>query len=321
MSTEAHGCVYVSETTGVHDKRWLSALDLIGMRPIHIAQDRYATESDFLQDIERVSRGIIPIVAGPLSIAETLVPRLRNVVFLSWGFDLQEAPTSLDLSQFVGAIVDSSANQRIAQAAGIERIALIPWGVNIGAIDSNAEVADLTSYGIRADHRVVLSLRAHEPRYRVADIIEALADGPHDVQLVVGNSGSLTSELRALSDRLGAGAVFLPPVNETDVIPLMRRASAYVTASEVDGTSVTLLQAMACQVPVAVSANTGNVDWIDDGVTGYMFPIGDVRELRNSVTRALAAGVEVTGSARALIEARADWRHNINMLHSLLTKR
>ena len=319
MSPEGQACVYVSERTGVHDTRWIAALTLIGMHPRHIPRDRYASDAAFFHAVELASGGDIPVIAGPLKIAEQLRPLGAKVVFLSWGFDLQEAVPDTDLSGFRGVIVDSHANEDIAQSFGAQRTAVIPWGIDLASITSDQRVADLTEFGVLADERVVLSLRAHEDLYRVSDIIEAFGQVSINARLVIGNSGSLTPELRRLASEFNFDAVFLAPVDEPDVPALLRRASVYVTASRVDGTSVTLLQAMACGVPVVASANLGNLEWVEDGSTGFLFPIADIQALGAAVHRAIDEGPGVTRAAQELVAQRADWKQNIRKLTVLLT--
>jgi len=253
-----------------------------------------------------------------MDLALSLTGTVKQLVLLSWGFDLQEPPPDLNLEPFHAVIVDSSANEDIAREAGARAIFNIPWGVDLRAIDSSTTIADLSDYGVDPTERVVISLRAHEPRYRVADIIEAFARRPRAARLVIGNSGSITPELRQLAKELNVDAVFLPAVGEEKVPPLLRRADAYVTASEVDGTSVTLLQAMACNVPVVASANAGNVDWVDDGVTGFLFPIADIDALDGAINRALDSGHEVIDAERRRVEESADWQRNIHALQPLL---
>jgi len=310
-------CAYVSVGSGVHDLRWLSALRRLGHHPVHIERDRYVSYEDFREAVRTTAASGIPVIAGPLDIALSLIDVIDKLVLLSWGFDLQEIASDLNLSVFTAVIVDSTANERVARESGASPIINIPWGVDIEAIDSDASVADLSEYGIDADEPVVLSLRAHESRYRVRDIIEAFARRPREARLVIGNSGTLTNALRQLVADLGIDAAFIPPIPEDRVPSLLRRASAYVTASEVDGTSVTLLQAMACHVPIAASANSGNVDWIDDGVTGFLFPVANVDALETAIDRVLLANPAVTQKARAQVEQRANWHTNIERLRTI----
>jgi glycosyltransferase involved in cell wall biosynthesis len=58
-----------------------------------------------------------------------------------------------------------------------------------------------------------------------------------------------------------------------------------VSASEVDGTSVTLLQAMACGTPVVVSDIDGNRGWVTEGKTGRLFRTGDAGEQASAIRR------------------------------------
>ena len=285
---------------------------------MHVPRDRYSKESDFHRAIANFADRRVPVIAGPLDLALSLIDTAERLVLLSWGFDLLEAPPDLNLEPFHAVIVDSSANQEIAHAAGARQIVKIPWGVDLRTIDSTTTIADLSDYGVDPTERVVLSLRAHEPRYRVADIIEAFARRPRAARLVIGNSGSTTPELRQLAQELNVDPVFLPAVSEEKVPSLLRRADAYVTASEVDGTSVTLLQAMACNVPVVASANAGNVDWVDDGVSGFLFPIADIDGLDDALKRALDSDHEMAHAARRRVEQSADWQRNIHALQPLL---
>ena len=69
-----------------------------------------------------------------------------------------------------------------------------------------------------------------------------------------------------------------------DEIPrLLSLASIYVSTSLSDGASNSLLEAMACGVAPVVSNIPANQPWIDDGVNGYLFPVGDKKALANNI--------------------------------------
>ena len=313
-------CIYVSPSSGVHDSRWLAALISLGYTPRHFSRAAYSGHEEFITQIIEAARSDIPVIAGPLDIAQHLCESIPTVIFLSWGFDLPNAAPDTDLSRFTAVIVDSRANEDIARRFGAVQTVFIPWGITLCALRSDSRVADLTDYGVAADEKVVLSLRAHEELYRVADIIEAFAQKPRSARLVIGNDGSLTEQLRQLAGELGVDAVFVPPVAESGIPALLRRASVYVTASRIDGTSVTLLQAMACGVPIVASANAGNIEWIEDSVTGFLFPIADIAALNASLDQALDHGTTVTQAAIDEVAQRADWQRNITRLTPVLTK-
>ena len=313
-------CLYASPTRGVHDARWIQALRSIGLNVVDIARVDFTSESAFERHVTLEAGRVDFVIAGPLDTAQRIAQKVDSVILLSWGFDLQDADESqLDLRGFIAVIVDSTANQKVAEEHGARNIVLVPWGVELDELSVHADAADLSSFGIAPADRVVLSLRAHEELYRVADIIEAFATIETDARLVVGNAGSLTAQLQDQARQLGVDATFIPPVAEDRVPALLRRSSVYVTASRVDGSSVTLLQAMACGVPVVASANPGNADWVADGKTGFVFPVGDTAALARAIQRALDHGDSVTEAALAQIRERADWKRSIRQLGDFLT--
>ena len=222
-----------------------------------------------------------------------------------------------------GLIVDSEPTQLIAEDLGVsrDRIELIPWGVDLDLFDP---------IGPRAAHpelpmnsRVVLSARSHEPLYRVGDIVTAFERARSlvndDVYLVVLNDGPLTEEMRA-----GAGdhTLFLGRVSERELAAWLRRSDLYVSSSETDGSSVTLLQAMACGTPVLVSDIPGNREWVYEDLTGGIFPLGDVGALTRALTTALSDAKvgESIDRAIAQVRLRADWSGNSPRFTALLRR-
>ena len=114
---------------------------------------------------------------------------------------------------------------------------------------------------------------------------------------------------------------FLGSVPEHDLVPLLGRAACYVTASEVDGTSVTLLQAMACGTPVIASDTPGTLGWIDDGTTGFTFPTGDIDALAVLIDQVNHRyPTEVVQRARGLVEREADWHANLTRLRGAMDR-
>ncbi len=333
-----HDCVYATSGWGIHDERWVSALLEVGYTPHVISLGRDVPDALELRlAVSAAAEGGLPVLAGPLlSVTRPLSDLGLRLVGLSWGYDLSDpALEASDLSWLAllsGLIVDSDANHGIAVGAGLDpsRITLLPWGVDLHAFPFHAPWIDAFQLGVPPHAHLVLSLRAHEPLYRVADVIDAFAlvrrrpdlheDFP-DPYLIIGHSGSLTDSLKARTRELGIAdrTRFLGHVPEEDLVPLLGRAACYVSAAEMDGTSVTLLQAMACGTPVIASATPGNLGWVRDGETGYTFPTGDVTALASLVdTVNHHYPTEVVLRARHLVEAKADWHANLRRLRVAL---
>ena len=56
---------------------------------------------------------------------------------------------------------------------------------------------------------------------------------------------------------------------------MYRAADLYLSASHSDGSSVSLMEALGCGLPVLVSDIPGNREWVTDGEQGWLFPDGD----------------------------------------------
>jgi glycosyltransferase involved in cell wall biosynthesis len=96
-----------------------------------------------------------------------------------------------------------------------------------------------------------------------------------------------------------------------------RSADLYISASHSDGTSISLLEAMACGRPVLVSDIPGNRAWVEPGVQGWWFLDGNLRSLADAFSEAYNQRQrlsEMGQAARRLAEEHADWPKNFNKL-------
>jgi glycosyltransferase involved in cell wall biosynthesis len=107
-------------------------------------------------------------------------------------------------------------------------------------------------------------------------------------------------------------------VRHNDLPDYFRSADLYVSASRSDGSSVTLLEAMASGLPAVVSDIPSNLEWVESGVHGWTFRDGDPHSLAEAILDAFdkRARLKAMGRAvRELAEARADWTKNFRRLY------
>ena len=64
-----------------------------------------------------------------------------------------------------------------------------------------------------------------------------------------------------------------------DPLPTLQRADVYVHPSYEDGWAYAPMEALACGVPVIVTADTGMKERVQEGVNGYVVPTGDWRAI------------------------------------------
>jgi glycosyltransferase involved in cell wall biosynthesis len=124
--------------------------------------------------------------------------------------------------------------------------------------------------------------------------------------LLVGD-GPLLADLRARAESLGLADITWLPGASSEVPAMLRAMDVFVLPSLNEGISNTILEAMATGLPVLASAAGGNVELVEDGVVGALFPPGDVPALARLIERYLdeaALRRRHGAAARAAAEAR-----------------
>ena len=284
-----------------------------------------------LFDLKRVIRQVQPdlIQAGPLQTAAFLVALsgFRPLVSMSWGYDLlQDAQrnflwrwaTHYTLRRSAVMVGDCDTIRQRAMALGMpdERIVTFPWGIDL------EQFTPPVAKDPHSRKFTLLSTRGWEPIYGVEVLAKAFvlaARQRADLRLVMLGNGSQADLLRNLFHQ---GAVldrveFPGQVSQSELPKYYQSADLFVSASHSDGTSISLLEALACGLPALVSDIPGNREWVQPGVQGWWFPDGDVEALAAAILRAAEDRqrlAKMSGAARCLAEQRADWQKNFPKL-------
>jgi L-malate glycosyltransferase len=64
-----------------------------------------------------------------------------------------------------------------------------------------------------------------------------------------------------------------------DVPALLARATAFCLPSRAEGLSNAIMEAMAARLPVVATRAGGNPELVEDGVTGFVVPVGDAAQM------------------------------------------
>ena len=267
--------------------------------------------------------------AGPIQSCAWLVARtgFPRLAAMSWGSDLlrgarfglggwQAAETLRRTSVFLG---DCDAVRRRAVDLGMDeaRTVIFPWGVDLDLFRPEPASRARARLGWEGA-LVLLCVRSWEPHYGVDTVVEAFLRASRReprLRLILAGDGSLRARLIDRIEASGfADRLWLPGrVPYAELPMLYESADVYLSASHSDGTSVSLLEAMACGLPSFVTDIPGNREWIEPGLTGRWFPAGDVEELAGLLCEAPSMTGELTTygrRARGIAEARADWNRN-----------
>jgi glycosyltransferase involved in cell wall biosynthesis len=106
-------------------------------------------------------------------------------------------------------------------------------------------------------------------------------------------------------------------VSQADLPRWYHMADLYISPSHVDGSSVSLMEALASGLPCLVSDIPGNREWIDDGINGWLFRDGDVEDLAEKILYAdknRGSFAAIGEAARRTAEQKADWKQNFGKL-------
>jgi glycosyltransferase involved in cell wall biosynthesis len=140
-----------------------------------------------------------------------------------------------------------------------------------------------------------------------------------DVDLLLLGGGSQGQAIRQILERGGVldRVTFAGQVSQSDLPRYYQMADLYVSPSHVDGSSVSLMEALACGLPVLVSDIPANTEWVTDGADGWLFPDGDADALAAKILAAIENRKtlpKIGRAARLTAEVRADWKKNFQTL-------
>jgi sugar transferase (PEP-CTERM/EpsH1 system associated) len=164
-----------------------------------------------------------------------------------------------------------------------------PEGFVIGAVGRMAEVKDYPNL-VRAFLRM-LELKPE---------ISARA------RLVILGEGVARATCLALLKQSNAEHLAWLPGNRDDIADLMRQFDVFCLSSLGEGVSNTILEAMACGLPVVATAVGGNSELVDEGITGTLVPSADPKAMAHALLMYYqdSARARTHGAAgRAKIEA------------------
>lgn len=103
------------------------------------------------------------------------------------------------------------------------------------------------------------------------------------LRLAIAGDGPLRREVEAAIVEGGVGSRLWLAGERTDVPDVMRGLDLFVLPSRAEGISNTILEAMACGLPVVATAVGGNPELVVPGDTGALVPAADDRALADAI--------------------------------------
>src|SRR6266487_5758045 len=282
-------------------------------------------------DLRHLTQRIKPdlIHAGPIQNCAfiTALSGFRPFLAMSWGYDLvKDAESSWWMKRITKYVLSNSAffisdanvsrDKAVAFGMNQEKTIIFPWGTDI------EHFTQKTFRRLNVKTFTLFCSRTWESIYGVDVLARAfvkVANVNPDVNLILLGGGSQGAKIRQI---LMSGGVmervhFGGHVAQVDLPRWYHMADLYISPSHVDGSSVTLMEALASGLPCLVSDIPGNREWIVDGENGWLFRDGDADDLVEKILYAIKnrkSFKKIGESARKTADQKADWKKNFGKL-------
>jgi glycosyltransferase involved in cell wall biosynthesis len=290
-------------------------------------------------DFRRLVREIKPdlVHAGPIQTCAfiAVLAGVRPLLTMSWGFDLMKdvergrwwrfvTRYTLKRSSFFTSDANVTCDRAITYGMNPAKTVVFPWGVDLEHFnpEPRASLPGKSEPGF-----TLFCNRSWEPNYGVDVLARAfvkVAQQKPAVSLLLLGGGSQGVLIRQI---LTSGGVldqvsFVGQVGQKELPRFYRMTDLYISPSHVDGSSVSLMEALACGLPCLVSDIPANKEWVHEDQNGWLFPDGDVETLATKIFSVIEKPETLAGigmNARRTAEEKADWPKNFEKLLAAYT--
>jgi glycosyltransferase involved in cell wall biosynthesis len=201
-----------------------------------------------------------------------------------------------------------------------QRIWVIPWGIELSRFhpmptSNRGKVRRRLGW---EDKKILIMTRnlwdVYGHRFLI-DALPAILQAEPDTRLILCGAGYLERELQERVRALDLnGYVHFAGFVPNEELPLyLNDSNVYVSPSLSDGTSASLLEAMACGLPVVVTDVPAILEWVTPDYNGLVVQRQDAVALAESLIRILRDETirEEMGKRNLVISCdRADWNKN-----------
>ncbi|HVY45200.1 MAG TPA: glycosyltransferase [Minicystis sp.] len=200
-------------------------------------------------------------------------------------------------------------------------------GVDVEALAAPGDRARLrAALGLEPDEWVLGALGRLSPEKDHATLLRAMqrvAAVEPRAHLLLAGDGPLRAELAALAGRLGLEGRVRLIGERADVPGFLGALDVFCLPSKTEGTSLSLLEAMACGVPVVATAVGGTPSVVEAGAAARLVPPGDPEALAAALLALREAPREAAAMAargRRIVEARFSLRGMVDRYAALYTR-
>ena len=301
--------------------------------------DDLASLKEFVPEFQKALQLLRPdlLHAGPVQSCGYIaaLSGFHPLLMMSWGSDLLlnanrnmewRNATEVALRAADGLFCDCDsvlASARNFAPFPTSQIAQFPWGIERGSFGPDGGL--VKNPFLQKEKVTLLSTRSWEPVYGIEVLIASFRLALNQdtrLRLVLLGDGSLANWVRRFVDQNGLTEAVLMPgvIPRPDLPSWFRSVAGYISCAISDGTSVSLLEAMATGLPVVVTDIPSNREWIIEGKNGWLAPSGSPEAFADCILRVTSLTLEervaISDRNRSVVVERADWGRNFpRLLH------
>ena len=312
--------IYCCKQQTIHDRRLVDSLKM------KFKVDLLELDNKAL--CEKLDRTIeyFAVIASPTSLDfDYLGIKANHRILLSMGYDLNEQIGNLRYREIITRNFSSASlvvvDNPILRTVVVNDIGyhgpvfMMPYGCEIQRfIDT-----DGPNRNVLGTNRSISTIHNNS---MIIDAVSKLEPSSYGGFVFVKH-GPDSEEFVLKNQRLLSGIPYemLIGGNEKTTIEFLSKIDIFVSASRSDGSSVSLLEAMAAGKICLVTRNPFNEYWIKDGVNGFTFN-NDELSLLEKIKTVLSIPFEhrrqISIKAKARVEDEADWNHNSQKFRDLI---
>lgn len=212
----------------------------------------------------------------------------------------------------------------LSHGANENKILVLPRGIDLShftfphrrhdlRVNSPLRIIVTRSLSPEYHHDVIIRAASILKKNSIPFLIKFVGDGPSKESLI-----SLTQNL-GLSNEIK----FIGKVSHDLVKEFLHTSNIYVSMPETEGTSMSLLEAMACGLFPIVTDLPANRNWVQNNVNGFLIELNNQLELATRLQELHQGGnnnINLLKSNRLLVEQKADIRKNMALFLSSYRK-
>ncbi len=273
--------------------------------------------------------------AGPIQ-GPALVTALTGfhpLLTMSWGSDILLRARRSPWMQFATRYVLDHTDIFLADCKTVaikaekygyksKPVVTFPWGVDLEHFSLTN--GDSTGKKLRQtlgwqDNFIIFCNRSWSPVYGVDLLAKAFVKAVHkdpNLRLILAGTGPKEGVIQNILNSVHDKVVYPGNISLDDLPGFYCAANLFISPSYCDGSSISLIEALACSKPVLVSDIPSNQEWVVGGVNGELFNTGDKADLTQKIFQmAEDPDLENFGKkARNIAESKADWKLNFQQL-------